>query len=133
MLSNAYFLAKFLFDTAENEPAKTLENFANFPNFANPNPNAEGRTAEVTTPRARHRPASAGLKHRLCFSTPSAPGGGNSCKFDNATSFGWLLLCCIEADFCKETDLAKFQHTFANTCNILKIHRKNSLKFSYFL
>ena len=39
MLSNAYFLAKFRFDTAENEPAKNLQNFVNFPNFANPNPN----------------------------------------------------------------------------------------------
>ena len=37
MLSNAHFLAKFRFDTAENEPAKNLQNFANFPNFANPN------------------------------------------------------------------------------------------------
>ena len=37
MLSNAYFLAKFRFDTAENEPAKNLQKFANFPNFANPN------------------------------------------------------------------------------------------------
>ena len=27
MLSNAYFLAKFRFDTAENEPAKYLQNF----------------------------------------------------------------------------------------------------------
>ena len=39
MLSNAYFLAKFRFDTAENEPAKNLQNFAkicpNFVNFAN--------------------------------------------------------------------------------------------------
>ena len=34
MLSNAYFLAKFHFDTAENEPAKNLQNFVNFPNFA---------------------------------------------------------------------------------------------------
>ena len=34
-----YFLAKFRFDTAENEPAKNLQNFANlksnFPNFPN--------------------------------------------------------------------------------------------------
>ena len=29
MLSNAYFLAKFRFDTAENEPAENLQNFAN--------------------------------------------------------------------------------------------------------
>ena len=39
MLSNAYFLAKFRFDTAENEPAKNLQNVAktdaNFANFAN--------------------------------------------------------------------------------------------------
>ena len=31
MLSNAYFLAKFRFDTAENEPAKNLQTFANLP------------------------------------------------------------------------------------------------------
>ena len=37
MLSNAYFLAKFRFDTAENEPAKNLQNFAKFSNFADPN------------------------------------------------------------------------------------------------
>ena len=29
MLSNAYFLAKFRFDTAENEPAKKLQKIAN--------------------------------------------------------------------------------------------------------
>ena len=29
MLSNAYFLAKFRFDTAENEPAKNLQNLQN--------------------------------------------------------------------------------------------------------
>ena len=28
MLSNAYFIAKIRFDTAENEPAKNLQNFA---------------------------------------------------------------------------------------------------------
>ena len=43
MLSNAYFLAKFRFDTAENEPAKNLPNFANFANFANPHPNRGGK------------------------------------------------------------------------------------------
>ena len=34
MLSNAYFLAKVRFDTAENEPAKNLQKFAKFANFA---------------------------------------------------------------------------------------------------
>ena len=38
MMSNAYFLAKFRFDTAENEPAKNLQKFAKFANFANPEP-----------------------------------------------------------------------------------------------
>ena len=38
MLSNAYFLANFRFDTAENEPAKNLQNLAKFANFADPNP-----------------------------------------------------------------------------------------------
>ena len=41
MLSNAYFLAKFRFDTAENEPAKNFAKFANFANFANPNPRSQ--------------------------------------------------------------------------------------------
>ena len=44
MLSNAYFLANFRFDTAENEPAKKFQKIANilqnkftkFANFANP-------------------------------------------------------------------------------------------------
>ena len=38
MLSNAYFLAKFRFDTAENKSAKNLQNFAKFANFADPFP-----------------------------------------------------------------------------------------------
>ena len=41
MLSNAYFLAKFRFDTAENEPAKNLQNFAE---FANSSPAQVGKT-----------------------------------------------------------------------------------------
>ena len=41
MLSNAYFLAKFRFDTAENEPAKNLQNFTKFANFADPPNSAE--------------------------------------------------------------------------------------------
>ena len=46
MLSNAHFLAKFCFATAENEPAKNLQNFANFPNFANPNGACSGRAPD---------------------------------------------------------------------------------------
>ena len=51
MLSNAYFLAKFRFDTAENEPTKNSQNFTNFANFANPNPLHE---AEELLPSRRH-------------------------------------------------------------------------------
>ena len=54
MLSNAYFLAKIRFDTAENEPAKNLQKFANFANFANPNLTAVLRT-DLRDDRAAHR------------------------------------------------------------------------------
>ena len=39
MLSNASFLAKFRFVTAENEPAKNLRKFANFSNLLTLTPN----------------------------------------------------------------------------------------------
>ena len=52
MLKNAYFLAKFRFDTAENEPAKNLQNVANFPNLV------------TLTPRAGRRVARGGLARR---------------------------------------------------------------------
>ena len=57
MLSNAYFLAKFRFDTAENKPAKNLQNFAN---FANPNPNPNPNPDSLKkNPLAGQRPARA--------------------------------------------------------------------------
>ena len=52
-MSNAYFLAKFLFDTAENEPAQNLKDFANFPNFANPNLGVGAEGAPVRLPELR--------------------------------------------------------------------------------
>ena len=48
MLSNAYFLAKFRFDTAENEPAK---NFAKI--YANVDSHSKPRDAEVAAAAAR--------------------------------------------------------------------------------
>ena len=53
MLSNAYFLAKFRFDTAENEPAKNLQNFAKFANFADPNPLTDRAVQPMVVPHAR--------------------------------------------------------------------------------
>ena len=65
MLSNAYFLAKIRFDTAENEPAQNLQNFAKtITKFANlqilltheghphPHPNSEADLA-VQSDRCR--------------------------------------------------------------------------------
>ena len=52
MLSNSYFLAKFRFDTAENEPAKM---FAKFANFANPNPNPPFLRRNLHQPPRRGR------------------------------------------------------------------------------
>ena len=52
MLSNAYFLAKFRFDTAENEPAKKLQNFANFPNSLTLTPGKPRVAPEVEAPDA---------------------------------------------------------------------------------
>ena len=73
MLSNAYVLAKFCFDTAENEPAKNWQkfckNFAKFANFANPDlgrapaaPDAGGRL--LALPRGPGRRAGARLRER---------------------------------------------------------------------
>ena len=50
MLSNAYFLAKFRFDTAKNEPAKNLQNFAKFANLVrtpSPAPSRKGSAADL--------------------------------------------------------------------------------------
>ena len=44
MLSNAYFLAKFRFDTAENEAAKNLQKFAKFC-YADAEPASEAAVA----------------------------------------------------------------------------------------
>ena len=73
MLSNAYFLAKFRFDTAENEPAKNLQkHLANFANFANSK--AHGRpwhrqgSPSAGRRRARRRgPEARGFSRRLSF------------------------------------------------------------------
>ena len=58
MLSNAYFLAKIRFDTAENEPAKNLQNLPILLNLApNPNPRGHEPCLRVDPPRRRLRGA----------------------------------------------------------------------------
>ena len=80
MLSNAYFLAKFRFDTAENEPAKKLQNL-NFPKIAN-----FALSPPIPSPRA-------GLLGAL--DDPDMPP-----ELDRANLTG-LVLGCIEPKFCK--------------------------------
>ena len=97
MLSNAYFVAKFRFDTAENEPAKNLQNFviffAKFANFANPDlgrapaaPDAGGRL--LALPRGPGRRAGARLRERRRVVA----------KFWQIS----LVFGCIGTDFCKK-------------------------------
>ena len=100
MLSNAYFLAKFRFDTAENEPAKNCktlpEHFAKFANFANAfagvgleQPPVPGRELRARSPKSR----------------PTGPGLRGS-KIGKITKFlqifGGLVLGCIKTKFCKK-------------------------------
>ena len=47
MLSNAYFLAKFRFGTAENEPTNNLQNFAAAQQFSSASPEVLDRVGEV--------------------------------------------------------------------------------------
>ena len=51
MLSNAYFLANFRFDTAENEPAKNLQNLIYFAKSL-----LEGRPGVPLRPQLRAGP-----------------------------------------------------------------------------
>ena len=102
MLSNAYFLAKFRFDTAENEPAKNLQNFAKFANFADPNPDPNPlRDAErphflehAGLPSPRHGNAS---EYLASFATSAAVTTADR------QIFGKMLLVfgCIGTDLCK--------------------------------
>ena len=94
MLSNAYFLAKFRFGTAENEPAKNQQNFGNyFPNFANPDLPVLGEVLggagarEVGRERARHvrhgaRRAGGGVRphHQLRLVQDPVAGGGEAAR-----------------------------------------------------
>ena len=93
MLSNAYFLAKFRFDTAENEPVKNLQNFANFPNLANPNPSARAQSAaggvERGAPSLRGRRRRPRRRRRRGRGRPPSPrplAAPRSGKLDRARS-----------------------------------------------
>ena len=90
MLSNAYFLAKFCFDTAENEPAKNLQNFRKMQFFDRPvasggrarrhvpqrsaGPPGPGAGRARPLPEARAAAAAAGEAHVGHLPAPSRTG-----------------------------------------------------------
>ena len=91
MLSNAYFLAKFRFDAAENEPAKNLQKFANFAQFANPNPPNRSGPRRPLRPRPRAAPGARGPGGRPRRAQPpgrAAPRAGAAlCFFIKLSNF----------------------------------------------
>ena len=73
MLSNAYFLAKFRFDTAENEPNKNLQNGGRGRGPRRPAARAaRGAGPEEGPLREAARPAFPSSLRRECESIPSA-------------------------------------------------------------
>ena len=88
MLSNAYFLAKFGFDTAENEPCKVCRIPRTGPRRGLPARDAGGRKA----PEAQ---AEAGRRRGW------SRGRGAASPTLDRTNFTGLVLGCIEAKFCK--------------------------------
>ena len=98
MLSNAYFLAKFRFDTAENEPAKNLQKFANFASATQlgrrrivrgrgPDCNARHGAQPGHAGREPGPPAESRKAHRAAF----RPAG--SLDSQRAASLAAALLC----------------------------------------
>ena len=111
MLSSAYFLAKFRFDTAENEPAKNLQNFRKMHfrkmHFRNaqvpPGVRANGSEQEAKL-RDHGRPA--GLSIRTSSTTPTQTLEGSSLALSKPV-FG--SKCSFRGFFQDLQDL----HTFA--------------------
>ena len=87
MLSNAYFLAKFRFDTAENEPAKNLQNLPILPILLTLTPNlyeARSQHRNNIEPRAPRRPPSWRRARRPSPSrrhSPRCGPRGSHCRF----------------------------------------------------
>ena len=98
MLSNAYFLAKFRLDTAENEPAKKLQKFAKFANFANPN-----RPQEADDRGAGRVPRGPRLRLRPRLPRPRGARWTRRVVARFWQIFGKVSLVfgCIGADLCK--------------------------------
>ena len=85
MLSNAYFLAKFRFDTAENEPAKNCKNLLIFCDARRNGSRRPSPDARAARPSARHgNPLHAEASGEAVTHRGDAEGASNvprSCQF----------------------------------------------------
>ena len=116
MLSNAYFLAKFRFDTDENEPAKIFQNFANFAKSAFEGDLPASRARSLVDTESETRSASDGGFTSRDGSPQPPPSevcedvrGLGSAKLANFEKiekklqiFSGLVLGCIKTKFCKK-------------------------------
>ena len=156
MLSNAYFLAKFRFDTDENEPAKNLQKFADFAYYAQASahrflnfpgayradlaalPAAEAaaaRSASARRARSASRSAVTFIRH---FRQNLSKMHFSKMHFSKILQiFGGLVLGCIKTKFCKK--ICVRQHfssstRFASFCTaaISKFSQKIGLKKQQF-
>ena len=83
-LSNAYFVANFRFDTAENEPAKNLQKFVKSANFADPNPVTKVLRADaagVGVPHHHPGAAGPGSRDRECIGQQPPPDRRDHSEF----------------------------------------------------
>ena len=86
MLSNAYFLAKFRFDTAENEPAKILQNFRKMHFSKMHSPPSAHVEADGLLARNLHAVVLPGPARMRALCAPSSEG---------------VVLGSVETDFCR--------------------------------
>ena len=80
MLPNAYFVAKFRFDTAENEPAKNLQNFRKMHFRPRPAAPAAGRGRRAARRSAATRPG-APVRTRAVRGVPNVADVASSLFF----------------------------------------------------
>ena len=148
MLSNAYSLAKFRFDTAENEPAKNWQEFCNLLTFRRTFRRRRRRRCRrpPRPPRRRSRPGSprrgppcppGGRARRArCGPRPRGRSGrpANGAPVLDRANFTGFVLGCIEAKFCKKIcvgiALESSRRDLQNSllCTVFGIH--NSLLIS---
>ena len=119
MLSNAYFLAKVRFYTAENEPAKNLQTFCkHFANFAKvtgsagPAVRADLAAGDKLGGSVPAETAAAVLAQALV--RPEAKLKGSIGEGSNHSNFTGLVLGCIETKCCKKYSLESSRRDLHN-------------------